>query len=271
MLDSFGMRSDNMQDYASALAAARPSVVVGYVSPLRALARWSLESGTALYQPKSVLSGAEALGPTDRSLFERAFRAPVFNTYGCREVMLIASECELHNLHSNADHLVVETTTFDGVPLVEESGQILLTDLHNYAMPLVRYVNSDMAVSSSRICPCGRGLPLLERIDGRILDEIRTPDGRLLPGEFFLHLFKDFLFIREFQVIQEALDSLKIIVVPNGEVSATTWSDVKKAIVGRTGNSLGIDIEIVADIVRTPSGKLRVTVSKLGNTLPPVR
>ena len=82
-------------------------------------------------------------------------------------------------------------------------GKMVITDLFNYGMPFIRYATGDRAVAGFTSCECGRGLPLMRKIVGRQLDVIRTPDGRIIPGEFFPHLMKDFQTVCRFQVVQD--------------------------------------------------------------------
>lgn len=263
MLNCFRMSQRNLGEYAARLRHIRPRYVVSYVNPLVTLCRWALENGVSLEGPKAVLTGAEALSTTHRMLIGAAFRVPITNTYGCREVMLIASECARGNLHCNADHLVIETVDARGMDSKESSGRVALTDLHNYAMPLVRYLNGDAAARSDATCPCGLELPLLARIEGRLLDAIRTVDGRLLPGEFFPQLLKEFPWVHEFQVIQRSLESLELKLVPRGEVTSPQLDSLLGGIRDSLGSETRVEVQVVAEIPRTRSGKLRVTVSML--------
>lgn len=265
MLNSFLMTRENLPDYAQRLAAARPEVVVGYVTPLLTLAKWALAHGQRLYRPRSVLTAAEALFPPQRALLEEAFGCSIYNTYGCRETMLIASQCDHGGLHWNADHLVVETVGSGGAQVGGVPGEVLLTDLHNYGMPLVRYANGDVAVASAASCSCGRSLPLLERVEGRTLDAIRTADGRVVPGEFFPYLLKDFAEIREYQVIQESLSELKVVLVleERGAVRDELRQALEAGIRRAVGEQMAVTFEVVEQIPRTPSGKLRMTVSRV--------
>ena len=100
---------------------------------------------------------------------------------------------EQDGYHLNIDHLVVEVLNDDAQESAE--GDIVITDLHNYGMPLVRYKNGDRGVLGKEACKCNNPLPLLKSVNGRKLDMIKTADGRSLAGEFFPHLFKDFAFI----------------------------------------------------------------------------
>ncbi|HEV2622964.1 MAG TPA: phenylacetate--CoA ligase family protein [Frateuria sp.] len=259
MLNSFHMTDANLGRYADAIDAYRPEVIVGYVGPLVRLAQWLLDNGRRVARPVSVLGAAEALHDFQRDLIERAFGCPAYNTYGCREVMLIASECEhRRGLHVNADHLVVELLGAQQGP-----GEVLLTDLSNEGMPLLRYANGDMATAGDDTCPCGRGLPLLSRVDGRVLDAIRTPDGRLLPGEFFPHMLKDVPGLKRFQLVQRELDRLELSLVCSEAFDDASLAYIRREVAKVAGERVGLECRIVDDIPLTPSGKLRVTVSAL--------
>ncbi|MEW9625413.1 phenylacetate--CoA ligase family protein [Rhodanobacter geophilus] len=261
MLNSFHMTDANLGEYADAIDAYRPEVIVGYVGPLVRLAQWLLDNRRKVAQPASVLGAAEALHDFQRELIERAFGCPAYNTYGCREVMLIASECgQRHGLHVNADHLVVE---LHGAATTGASGEVLLTDLSNYGMPLLRYANGDLATAGAETCPCGRGLPLLAHVDGRKLDAIRTPDGHLLPGEFFPHMLKDVPGLRRFQLVQRRLDRLELALVCDERFDDASMAYIRRELAKVVGDSVALDCRIVDDIPLTPSGKLRVTVSAL--------
>ena len=269
MLDCFALTEGNVGRYVDAVGAFGAVVLVGYVSPLVVTAQHMLARGRRLPRLRTVLTGAETLRDDQRRILEQAFGAPVFNTYGCREVMLIASECERRQgLHVSADHVVVETLDADGAPVDGQPGQVTLTDLHNYAMPLVRYRNGDVATSVSGACPCGRGLPLLARVEGRELDLIRTPDGRIVPGEFFPHLMKDFAGVREYQVEQLALDQVEIRLV----CAPALPGEDRRRLVHHVQRRIGAEVQVrlleVPAIPRTASGKRRVTISRVAAPAP---
>jgi phenylacetate-CoA ligase len=265
LLDSFRMTETNMADYADAIDAYRPEVIVSYVGPLVRLAEWLLANNRRVAAPTSIIGAAEALHPFQRDIIERAFGAPAFNTYGCREFMLIASECEQRSgLHVNSDHLVVETLDAHGQPIHEGSGEIAITDLFNYGMPFIRYVNGDMAThGDGKPCPCGRGLPLLASVDGRKLDAIRTPAGHVLPGEFFPHMLKDVPGLTRFQLVQRRLDRLDLSIVRGDAFDDASLDYIRLEVAKVLGESAELHCHFVDDIPLTRSGKLRVTVSEL--------
>ena len=175
--------------------------------------------------------------------------------------MLVASECEHHDgLHVNADHLLVELPGA-GPQLPAE---LAITDLSNYGMPFLRYLNGDLATAhAGGDCACGRALPRLGQVVGRKLDMIRSADGRLLPGEFFPHMLKDVAGVRRFQVVQDTLDRFTLKVVPGPEFGDAQEAYVHREVAKVLGSDASLVLERVDDIPLTHSGKFRVTVSRL--------
>ncbi len=261
--DAFSLSGDNMDSQIDELHQYRPRALVGYVAPVALVARRMIETGRTLSGMRGVLTGAEALFDAERVVIEKAFGCPVFDTYGSREVMLMASECERHEgSHVNADHLILETLGANGLPTAAgESGDVALTDLHNFGMPMVRYLNGDRATYSGMTCSCGRGLPLLASIDGRVLDLIKTLDGRHVPGEFFVAAMLDSPDVTQWQVVQTALDCVQVrLVVP------TPWTPQRRdqfatKIQATVGSAMRVEIVEVDAIANTASGKRRLTIS----------
>jgi phenylacetate-CoA ligase len=245
------------------IVAYRPKAVVGYVAPLVLVARRMLQTNTRIEGVGRVLTGAEGLLNQERSDLEEAFGCPVFNTYGSREVMLMASECESHEgLHVNADHLVLETLDARGNasgPGV--SGDVAITDLHNFGMPMVRYLNGDCATYHGNACSCGRSLPLLSSVDGRLLDLIKTPDGRHLPGEFFSMVMLDMQIVKQWQVVQTDPDRLEVRVIVKPGWSVELRDRVLGRIRAKSGQSMRLDLVEVDSIAPARSGKRRLTIA----------
>lgn len=266
MLNSFLMRDANMAAYADAIDAFRPEVIVAYVNPIVRLAEWLVERGRSIPGVVSILGAAEAMHDFQRPVLEAAFPgAKAYNTYGCREFMLIASEAEDRDgLLVNADHLVVELLAPERGDDGLETGELAITDLHNMGMPFIRYVNGDLASRKDAWRAEGqRGLPRLGRVDGRRLDAIRTPDGRVLPGEFFPHMLKDVAGVERFQVVQDSLERFTLKVVSGPEFDDRQEAYVRREISKVLGSDASLDLQRVADIPLTASGKFRVTVSRL--------
>ena len=242
--------------YANAIGFS-PNFVVGYVSSLEQFAKFLLERRLRIPGIVAVLASAEPVHQSTRDLVLSAFGAPLFNTYGSREFMSIAAECGRHNgLHVHAENLLVESEpSGDGL-----ASELLITDLHNYGMPFIRYRIGDSASLSNDHCECGRNLPLIRRIEGRVLEMLRTVDGRIVPGEFFPHLMKELDEVREYQVQQPSLDEVVLSVVlarPFSENSNRLLKcEIEKVFTPKTR----VTINPVTDIPHLPSGKRRQTI-----------
>jgi phenylacetate-CoA ligase len=165
-------------------------------------------------------------------------------------------------MHVTADQLVVELKSQPGYS--DGTGEVVVTDLTNYAMPFVRYANGDLATPEVGAgCACGRGLPRLRRVEGRKLDAIRTPDGHVVPGEFFPHMLKDVAGLQRYRVIQRQLDALQIDVVPEPPFGEEQEAYIRREVAKVFGDTISVELRRVADIPLTPTGKSRVTISEL--------
>ena len=223
-----------------------------------------IDNKLSVFSPKTILTGAEPLHDFQREVIEKAFNCNVYNTFGCREFMLMSAECREHkNLHINIDHLVVETVSEDGLAITGESGDLVVTDLYNYGMPLIRYLNGDRATLVNSPCSCNNPLPIMKSIDGRKLDIIKTPSGKKIPGELFPHLFKEFENITRFQVKQSKINELDIAMIINQKLSADDEQKIKDEINKYADNELTLHLNFVDDIPLTVSGKHRVTICEI--------
>lgn len=243
----------------------KPDCIISYTYPLYNFARYIEENAGLQFAPKGIICAAEKIYPYQRETIEKVFGTKVFNTYGSREFMLIAAECEKHEgLHVSTENLIVEIIKDDSTPAQEgETGKIVVTDLHNYGMPFIRYEIGDLGVATNKKCSCGRGLPLIADVSGRSVDMLKTPAGKMVTGVFFPHLLKDFPDIQRFQVIQERLDCLVIKLVPDGKIQESTMQQIDMEIRKVMGPSMTINYEVVDDIPLNATGKHRVTISKL--------
>ncbi|MBI5761254.1 MAG: phenylacetate--CoA ligase family protein [Planctomycetales bacterium] len=264
VLNCFEFTPERMRQGFDRLNRYRPEVIVAYTNPLYEFARFLDEHGLRPVAPRSIIIGAEKLHGFQRDLIQNVFRAPVFETYGSREFMLIGAECERHaGLHLSMENLLVEILDDDGTPTpAGQEGNVVITDLFNYGMPFVRYVNGDRAIAGFDVCSCGRGLPLLKQVTGRRLDSLTTPDGRTIPGEFFPHLLKDFPAIRRIQVVQRdpAVITLKLVAPSLTNDDRLLMLD---AIHACTGFAVTIELDLVDDIPLTKVGKLKVVVREV--------
>lgn len=254
-LPGFSLSDAIFHQYYRKLIRFRPAVLLGYTSILLAFARFLESSGLPPPKLTSVMSGAETLFPHQREYLERVFQCKVFNRYGGRDSGAVAAECpERRSMHVNWNIVHVETLP---------DGRILVTDLWNDAMPLIRYDTEDVGSLRSELCGCGRESPIFASLEGRVNDLLTTPDGRKVPGEFFPHLFKDVAGVKQFQVIQSTIDRLDISIVKDERTFRNDdLAYLRKQILDLFGDIM-INFEFVREIPLLPSGKFRFTISKL--------
>jgi len=260
VVTSLGFSDASLDDLTARYESSRAKVVVAFTRPLYEWASLMRASGIQPTPPEAILVGAERVAPSQRAVIEGVFAAPVFETYGCREVMLVGAECAEHRgLHIPIEHLVVEIVDDDGraVPPGTE-GRVVVTDLFNYGAPFIRFDLGDRAVASSRACACGRGLPLLERVVGRQLEVLLTPDGRRVAGELFAVLFKDQLAVARYQAVQRQADSVTLQVQLRAEWTPELRAATLLALRAHTGPAMTIDLQVVDRIAEGPGGKLAV-------------
>jgi len=206
-----------------------------------------------------------------RETIQRVFRAPVFNRYGSREVGDIACECEAHQgLHVCPVTHYVEILREDGTPARPgEVGEIVVTSLTNYAMPLIRYRIGDMGAWAEKDCSCGRNWPLLKEVTGRVTDSFVSASGTRVHGEYFTHLlyFRDW--VKKFQFLQESYTRIRLLIVPAVPPDQAKWiveqerADLEAKVQLVMGPECSLEIELVSDIPPSPSGKYRYTISKV--------
>lgn len=263
ILSCFEFTPAQMRQHFERMNRYNADVIVAYTNPLYEFARFLKREALVPVKPKSIVVGAEKLHDFQRELIEEVFGAPIFETYGSREFMLIGAECDRHQgLHLSMENVLVEIVNDDGAPTPHgQEGNVVITDLFNYGMPFIRYVNGDRAVAGLEMCSCGRGLPLLKKIVGRQLDTLGTPDGRKIPGEFFPHLIKDFPAVRRFQVVQEKLEQITLKLVVDGGLTLGEREQLLGAVRKCTGTEVDICLQMVDDIPLTNAGKLKVVVN----------
>lgn len=258
------LSADNVKSFIETISRFTPKVIRGYSSTLHYLAQSLTERGVKL-QVSAACTTGETIHDFQRELIEAAFGCKVYDGYG-GEGMEIAGQCgHDKNYHINAEDVIVEILDEDGRPCEPGvEGQVVLTDLNRYSMPLIRYNIQDLAALSGKQCVCGRGLPMLERISGRLTDVGVTPSGKLISSYLFSILFRELVpRVKQFQVVQEKRDHLVVYIVPGDgfqEVSEYVRSSIRE----RVGSEVSIDIKTVEEIPVAPSGKRRLFISKCG-------
>ena len=265
-INTFNINEKDIEKIIKQLETFHPEYFLGYASSLYFFAKFFEKNNITSIRPKSIISSAETLYDHQRKLISESFSAPVFNNYGCREVGAIACECDQHNgLHILAENQYVEIIDRTGESCDQgDVGKIILTNLNNYSFPLIRYEIGDMAKRSTiDLCNCQRGLPLLDEIAGRTIDNFIFSKGEIIHGGYFIYIFLDVNGVKHFQIIQEDINKLRIRVVKSDEFDENEINKIIKKIKKDLGEDIEIEVDYVQQIDKSPTGKHRVTMSKI--------
>ena len=245
------------------IISIKPQFVIGYSSWIYLLTKYLLREGISPPILKAIFASAETLMTYQKRAIENAFACQVYDAYAAREFSLIASECGEHSGHHvQAENVLIEFVK-DGEEVAPgETGAMLITNLHNYAMPFIRYHIGDTGKPSDEVCSCGRGLPLIQSLEGRTRGEfIRTSDGSLVSLKDLDTVFEN-VPVKMFQIVQVDYDRIVVkIIKDEGYSEKDTNMIVKNIAYGSP--KLKVDVEIVESIPATRSGKRNYIVSKM--------
>jgi phenylacetate-CoA ligase len=266
-MDTLKLDESALAAFARRLRRRPPALLFGHAHSVYLFAEYLRGTSEAAIRPRGIITTAMVLHAWQRRRIEEVFGCRVTNRYGCEEVSLIACECEEHSgLHVNADSLYVELLR-DGIPARPgEPGSVVITDLTNRAMPLIRYQVGDVAVPAGRRCQCGRGLPLLEQVEGREADYVTLPSGELISGISLTdHFACQIPGVVQLQIIQEAVDYLRFRLVRGPDFGPHSLERMRALVVERFGPGVGYECQFVERIPQEPSGKYRFCISKVPN------
>ena len=266
VLDTSRISEASLAAFVERLRATRPTTYVAYAGAVFLLARYLRDRGIRdHHRPRSIITSAELLTADQRALIEEVFACPVFDRYGSREFSLIASECEAHaGLHIAADTLLVEVLRGGEPCRAGETGEVVITDLTNFAQPFIRYRIGDMGRLIDGPCSCGRTLPRMEISGGRVTDFLVRPDGEIVSGAAMtIYFIARVPGVRQAQVVQEARDHLRLRLATDAAFDADSRRQLTEAVARFFGPKMHFSIEPVAEIPPEPSGKYRFSISKL--------
>lgn len=261
MFDLDGARAEEIY---RCIETFRPRYILGYTSTLSSLADKLLRRKLLLSRPlHSVMTIAETLTPHRRRLIEQYFGAPIINRYGLREFKFwSAQSCSESpdRFHVNTELVVSEIVRKDGTPASPgELGRVVLTNLHNYAMPFIRYDTGDLAVAGATLCACGRGFPLVEQLEGRSTECVHTQSGKMInPVSLGQYLFVSHDYVeavRQYQLIVETSNRMRLLVVPSAAFAEETRERLHQHMVELLGKDVTLAVEIVDEIPLEKSGK----------------
>lgn len=266
-IPAYEIKDSNIRDLMNKLVKHRPVLVDGYAESFNFLAHYAHTHGMEGFQPKAVMSSAQIMPEQVRETIETSFQTRVYDKYGSREFSGIAYEDESHDGHLvMAESYIVEILK-DGRPaLPGEIGEVVITDLNNFHVPIIRYRIGDLAVAVDENCGADavRQFPRLGRIEGRSQAIVMCSNGAWLPGTFFAHFFKDHdQIIRHYQVVQEERGAITIKIVPGMHFTDEALAAIIGDLRHFTGDDMRIDTEVVDAIPLVRTGKRTSVVSKL--------
>jgi phenylacetate-CoA ligase len=194
----------------------------------------------------------------------KIFGSEIFSFYGSEEFGPLAFECKEHQgYHIISDHVVMEFLKENKDVSTDERGEVVVTGLTNYEMPLIRYRIGDIATPSSGRCHCGRRFPMIKQIEGREDDFVTLPSGKKISPRM-INVIENIPGIKEYQTIQVSKERFVVELVKDNRFSERTISDIKTQIMkGCLGEKVKVEVELVDKIHRERTGKRRAVISKV--------
>lgn len=259
---AFHLKPETAQRYVDALFKHHIVWLTGYAVSYYLLARYILDQNIKVPSIKAVITTSEKVTPDMRSIMQQAYGCKVFEEYSSVENALFASQCQHGRLHISPDAGVVEIIRPDGFPCgMGEIGEVVATCLTRTFQPLIRYRIGDLAAWDSEPCPCGRQMPVIKEVVGRVEDIVTGPDGRQLVR--FHGVFVNQPHVIEGQIIQETLNDFTVKIVPGDGFSDEDKIDIKHRMYQRLGLNVNINVDVVVSIPRSKSGKFQAVISKV--------
>lgn len=265
LLDAFRMSPERMDQYLDRWDRLRPVALFGYPSSIALFARHAQDRRRTpdLRRLRAVFVTGEVCYPQDRADIESVFQAPVADGYGSREAGFIAHQCPKGSMHITAENVFVEIIRDGAVLPPGETGEIVITHLDAYGMPFIRYRTGDQGRLLSGRCACGRGLPLMDVVQGRSTDFLTLPDGTIKHALSIIYPLRETPGLRQFRVTQQPDYAVTVEVVAERSVTTETLLGRVRPVLG---GDVPIGIRFVQSLDEAPSGKFRYVISHVRNT-----
>lgn len=263
---------DRLWNYFLEIRKFRPQFFYGYPSLILQFTRVVLEKGGDLSELKlkGIITTAEPIFQDQIRLLEEAYRTHHINDYGSSELGPILYSCPHHSMHLMAENLILEVLDENYAPVPDgANGCLVITDLNNYAMPLIRYNIRDISRKCTSSCSCGRGLPVYELVSGRKINLLQATDGSYVHAMAIYYVIED-LVARghapiQLQAIQETLTRIRLNIVKNDSITEEDIRQLINELKQRFGQDMDFEIRWVNELEREKSGKLFITKNLLVN------
>ncbi len=270
ILSVIELNDEIMYDYYRKLLIFKPDIIYGNPSAIYIFSRFLVENRLDItkLRIKAVISTTEVLHSYQREFIYSVFQCPVINEYGATEAGIIAYECPHHSMHLNSDNVIIEIMN-DKERSENEFGDIIITNLNNHMMPLIRYKIGDKGRLHAGECSCGIKLPLLDIFIGRDCDTIVLEDKEIPGSVIFGRLGKEFIpfvdgGLKSFRIYQKTLNGFLFQVAMDKNGFHHLLEKRATEVMNRyLGNNISIAFEYVDSIPHDPSGKLRYFISEV--------
>jgi phenylacetate-coenzyme A ligase PaaK-like adenylate-forming protein len=257
---------NNLLNIFQSIQRTACKMIYAYPTPLYLLSCYMLENGLNV-RINHIVTTSEMLFPEHRLVIEKAFQCKVFDSYGANDGGALAFECDYFDGHHlSMERSITEVVNDKGGKVPNgTTGNLILTDLENYAMPLIRYKVGDRGSIINEPCECGRGLNRLQKISGRIKDFVELNNGRRIDGSYFTKRFRKISGIVLFQIIQKQSKDIYAKVSLSDEKDSKTRPSLEQ-LEETIANDLGTDFHIQVDssFKRTLNQKFRYIIKENG-------
>lgn len=265
ILSAYRMGKPDMRKHIERINTVKPKLLWAYTDSMFKLSQFVESEKIAVYSPDGIVCTTSALHPDVRDHIERTFKCKVFDQYGSREVGPVAAECSVHEgMHIFTTNQKVEIVDSQGKPVkAGDMGEVIVTNLRNYSMPLIRYRIGDTASFSDKQCSCGRGFPLLKEVAGRVFSHFVKRDGSVVHAQFFVGLLFFRSWIREFKIVQKKYDLIEVLIANEGEPDENDIDEIGGKIRQVMGGDCRVEFVFVDEVAPTASGKYLYTVCEV--------
>ncbi len=260
-LNAFNLSKGRKRKFLKLCNIVKPKLLRGYTTAIKDFARFIEENNLIFPKLKGVILCAETVNDDLQKYIEKIFDAPSYNTYGGRELSLIAMQCNCKNgLHEISENNYVE---YERIKLqgYEDAGNLIITNLNNYSMPFIRYRIGDIGVPATKQkCECGRGLPLISKIIGRTTEVFSFNDGSKIAGEMFIHLMKDFP-LNEYQFVQKSEKEISLKHKREDKVDVALKKKIKETYAKYLPDDVALSFQEVENFEKTITGKFKFVMT----------
>lgn len=264
LLPAFEMSEPRLDQFIATIRSVRPRMLFGYPSALTHIAKHAQMRGVCMSNLgiKVAFVTSELLYGEQRATISHVFGCRVANGYGGRDAGFIAHECPAGGMHLTADDVVVEIVNEAGqVQPPGVAGEIVITHLSTNEFPFIRYRTGDIGVLGATPCSCGRGLPLLQDIQGRTTDFVVSADGTVMHGLSLIYILRDLAGVKSFKVVQESRALTRVLLVTDDDFASSAVTRIVSGFKQRLGADVSVVVDRVDNIPAEKSGKFRYVIS----------